>query len=117
MLRKLTHRLPIDLFEELQEEASKHRITMSDLIRGKLLFLKNSNLSFQSPLSPGITQNNSPPPSPPQTTVNQSQETDPAILEILFLLREFLFERNGQILKKVDEKMERRFGKDRKKNL
>ena len=116
-LRQLSHRLPIDLLEDLREEASKHRITMSDLIRAKLLFLKDANLNPQPPISSGVTQNNPPMPSSSQPTTNHPSEIDLAILEILFLLREFLFERNGQILKKIDEKMEKRFGKDRKKNL
>ena len=44
-----------------------------------------------------------------------SNDSDFTTLETLLLLREFLFERNGQILKKVDEKLDARFGRDRKK--
>ena len=122
MLRKLTHRLPIDEFEELREEASKRRISISDVIRDKLLRSKSyesreghPNHSFpefdfdRSHGQGGL--------GPPERLANPNSEMDFAIFEILYLLREFLFERNGQILKRVDEQMEKRFGKERKKIL
>ena len=122
MLRKLTHRLPIDVFEELQEEALKHRISISDVIRDKLLWCKSYELKG-GPSNPAsrqmrFAQDDGPERlSSPEQAPKPNSEVDFAIFEILFLLREFLFERNGQILKKIDEKMERRFGKERKRIL
>jgi hypothetical protein len=100
MLRKSTLRLPINLYEDLHDEALKYRVSMSDVIRSKLLELKypirneipQHELAQQkaehSCLSEEITK--------------QISEIHFATLEILFLLREFLFERNAQILKRVD---------------
>jgi hypothetical protein len=105
MLRKITLRLPFDIFEDLKEEAQKYCVSISDVIRERLLRPEISNNDF-----PNLST------SPKQIT-NQPSEDNLINLEILFLLREFLFERNGQILKRVDEKMERRFGKDRKKSV
>jgi len=117
MFRKLSVRLPIDMYEDLRDEALKYCISITDVVREKLFRYQNPNLY------------------PPQATAevsnlqeqilelstrlskkeNESNENRLTITEILFLLREFLFERNAQILKKVDERMDKRFGNDRKK--
>lgn len=93
MDHQISVRIPIDVFEELQAEALKHRISISNVVRQKLVSEKII------------------------TPKEKSSELDLVTIEILFLLREFIFEKNGQILKKIDEKMERQFGKERKKIL
>lgn len=103
MQRKVSFLLPIGVFEDIQTEALKYQISISDLIRERISrperFKKDSSNTVVSPAQP----------------TSQPPEENLINLEILFLLREFLFERNAQILKKVDERMEKRFGKDRKK--
>ncbi len=103
MQRKVSFLLPMNTFEDLQTEASKYQISISDLIRERI----SRPGRFKIDLSNSVV-------CAPQPT-NQSSEDNPLNLEILLLLREFLFERNAQILRKVDEKLEKRFGKDRKK--
>ena len=103
MLKKLTIRLPIDLFENLRDEGVKYHIPISDLIREKIIRAENLENEFKK-ISMPVQQNTA-----------QSVDNNFINLETLFLLREFLFERNAQILKKVDERMDKRFGKDRKK--
>lgn len=103
MLRKMALRLPIELFEELQREALREKTSVSNLVREIILHSKISKNDFSNP---SIF---------PQQAPEQSSEENLINLETLFLLREFLFERNAQILKKVDERMEKQFGKDRKK--
>ncbi len=103
MLRKMALRLPIELFEELQREALREKTSISNLVREIILHSKISKNDFSNP---SISPQQAPEQSPEENLIN---------LETLFLLREFLFERNAQILKKVDERMEKRFGKDRKK--
>ena len=115
MLRKMSLRLPIDIYEELFEEALRLRVSVSDVVREKILSVKHSNLnsSFQPPSS---SQNEIfKQDIHVKEKIYPSEENDFVNLEILFLFREFLFERNAQILKKVDEKLDRRFGKDRKR--
>lgn len=103
MLRKMALRLPIELFEELQREALREKTSISNLVREIILHSKISKNDFSNP---SISPQQAPEQSPEENLIN---------LETLFLLREFLFERNAQILKKVDERMEKQFGKDRKK--
>jgi hypothetical protein len=108
MQRKISLRLPIDIFEDLRDEALKHRISISDVVRDKILVPRSSIISEKAN-TPNFLQI--------ENTKEPANESYFATLEILHLLREFLFERNGQILKKIDDKMEKRFGKDRKKIL
>ncbi len=103
MLRKMALRLPIELFEALQREALREKTSISNLVREIILHSKISKNDFSNP---SISPQQAPEQSPEENLIN---------LETLFLLREFLFERNAQILKKVDERMEKQFGKDRKK--
>ncbi len=103
MQRKVSFLLPMNVFEDLQTEALKYQISISDLIRERI----SRPERFKNDLSNSVACTPQP--------ANQSSEDNPLNLEILLLLREFLFERNAQILRKVDEKLEKRFGKDRKK--
>jgi hypothetical protein len=111
MLRKITHRLPINLYEDLRDEALKYRISISDVIRGKLLASTNPDPKKEFAEKQELEKSSA------SEQTKQTSEIYLMTLEILLLLREFIFERNAQILKRVDEKMERRFGKDRKKIL
>lgn len=122
MDQKLSLRLPNDVFQNLREEASKHRISVSDVVRERILRGRNADLkqvSMVHEFSQLRKSTNRPDDeaNPIEGLVKRITETDFAIFEILFLLREYLFERNGQILKKIDEKMERRFGKERTRIL
>jgi|GEM_PF-2694449 len=122
MDQKLSLRLPNDVFQNLREEASKHGISVSDVVRERILRGRNGDLNQASVVHESSQlqkSTNRPNEEPGQLEGSEKKipETDFAIFEILFLLREFLFERNGQILKKIDEKMEKRFGKERKRIL
>ena len=103
MQRKVSFLLPMNIFEDLKAEALKYQISISDLIRERI----SRPGRFRNDLSNPVT-------CVPQPA-SQSSEENLLNLETLFLLREFLFERNAKILRKVDEKLEKRFGKDRKK--
>lgn len=108
MQHQISVKVPIDVFESLREEALKHRISISDVVRERILAPQDQLLLSQA-ISDGSNK--------AKSSQKTFSDIDLAIIEILFLLREFLLERNGQILKKTDEKMEKRFGKDRKKFL
>lgn len=118
MLRKFTLLLPIDVFKDLQAEALRERISISDVIRDKILQAKNPKLEnpipAEKPKFEAFTKPDTPPNDQFKTVI---PHIDFASLETLYLLREFLFDRNGQILKRVDDKMEKSFGKERKKFL
>jgi hypothetical protein len=103
MRRRLSLEFPIDMYEDLREEALKHKTSIADVVRQKIL--KSNDSIPKKPEEPTLSGKDQ----------KQEDEVLSMILEILLLLREFLFERNGQILKKVDEKMEKRFGKERRK--
>jgi hypothetical protein len=120
MLRKFTVCLPIEIFEDLREEAAKHRLSISDVVREKILGSRSAILEVETPVA--VPLKNESPQNQNSSTVVQSEEASKQISEIslrtlktLLLLREFLFERNAQILKKVDEKMARHFGEEGKK--
>lgn len=116
MLRKFSLLLPIEIFKELQAEANREKISISDVVRDKILRSKIPKLETSSPPIEskfGTLPSISPPP-------NEDSKIDFslihfALFETLYLLREFLFERNAQILKRVDDRMEKRFGKERKR--
>lgn len=110
-------RLPQDIREELREEAEEKRLSISDIIRDRISKSKSSFsldqcfeeiLNRLDSLELKVAQFQNP-------QVQSSGTQDPMAVETLSLLREFLLERNAQVVKKVDEKMEKRFGKDRKK--
>jgi len=96
--------LPIEIFEDLENEAHVHHISISDVVRNRFLQLQNFKNGISKPL-------------PPSAAPSQASEIDHLACETILLLREFLFERHAQVLKKVDEKMEKRFGKDRRRVL
>ncbi len=112
MIHKISMRISNETFRSLQEEAKKYRVKISVVARCRLMQpneILPSRKKFDSAedFSPGV-----------MTTERGQAEIYPgprsqsefAVLETLYLLREFLFERNAQILKRIDEKMEKRFG-------
>lgn len=116
MLRKFTLLLPIEIFKELQTEAFREKISVSDVIRDKILRAKTPRSGTTTPpVESKFEAFTKATTAPIDETKSTIPDIDFANLETLYLLREFLFERNAQILKRVDERMERRFGKERKK--
>lgn len=107
MHTRMSIRMPDDILEKLEVEAKNLHTSVASIIRERVartFSAKGEDL-----------------PSQPLSTSNESDtsllECMAITTEILLLLREFLFERNAQILKKVDEKMDQHFGKNRKKVL
>ncbi len=124
LLRKFSLGLPWEMYEELQKIALQQKMSLTDVIRGRILQAQNSSvntnsldqiLSLLQLIHQKLTEQKE--PNSTQAISSENQSSDPLLLEILFLLREFLFERNGQVLRRVDEKLDRHFGKDRKKVL
>ncbi len=119
MPKKISLLLPNDVFENLREEAARARISVSDTIREKILQYENANPA--SPPALELSSNLQNQLSEILSLVSKNQKlqpaSDPAILEILFLLRELLLQRDGAILRKVDTKLDQLFGKERKKIL
>lgn len=107
MHTRMNIRMPNDIVEKLEVEAKNLHTSIASIIRERV--------------ARTFTVKGEDPPSQPLPTSNQSDasllECLTITTEILLLLREFLFERNAQILKKVDEKMDQHFGKNRKKVL
>lgn len=118
MSQRISVRVPNEVFYALHEEAKIHGVKISDVVRDKILQAKGTKLGkpflseeskFEAFTKPGTGTNHE--------NKFLIPNLDFATLETLFLLREFLFERNAQILKRVDDKMEKRFGKERKRIL
>ena len=118
MSQRISVRIPNEVFQLLREEAKEHGIRISDVIRDKILQAKRPKFEnpglTEKPKFEAFTRVDIPPIDETKTAI---PHIDFASLETLYLLREFLFERNAQILKRVDDKMEKRFGKERKKIL
>lgn len=116
MSQRISVRVSNEVFESLCEEAKKYGVRISDVIRDKILPQKYPKIE---PPTQTEEQKNEAFFQTANASINPTKETIPHIdfanLETLYLLREFLFERNAQILKRVDDKMEKRFGKERKR--
>jgi hypothetical protein len=110
MYKQVSIKLPFDIFEDIQDEAKKNHISISDVIRNRLY--AKSRFTYQHIQEPQFKNSDEEITKPKSFP---SSDSDFTTFETLLLLREFLFERNGQILKKVDEKLDTQFGKDRKK--
>ena len=105
-MKKVSIFLPFDVFEKFRVEASELRMSVSDILRQQLM--KDDSLLLYDDDPAGEERKE-------EDTTKPPSEIDLAVIEILFLLRESFLERNGQILKKTHEKMEKLFGKDRKR--
>ena len=122
-LKKVSFRLPSELVEEYEMKANRFEMPLSHILRDQFLQGSSATDPTSDPSAQilqaiqNIGQKLTELQLSPATETNSSAQDNPLCLEILFLLREFLFERNAQVLKKVDEKMEKRFGKDRKRIL
>ncbi len=120
-LKKVSFRLPSKLVEECEREALNFKLPLSEVLRDRFLQKLSSSTSHFDTSSPLIQRLQDIEQKMIDLQLSHAQDASlssqesPLVVEILFLLREFLFERNAQILKKVDEKLERRFGKDRKR--
>ena len=117
MPRKISVLLPSDLFENLRQEALKERISISDVIREKILHYENTNpTSAQTPFASSDLQNQIP---AIFATLHKNEkrieEAYTVAFEIRLLLREFLLERHGQVLRKVDQELRQRAGKEKEK--
>ena len=117
MNHKISVRIPNEIFQSLAEEAKKYGVRVSDIVRNKILPSKNPRADSHAKIEDSVNVNGlrkvSASASP--AAENQIPKLYFVALETLYLLREFLFERNGQILKRVDERMEKRFGKERER--
>lgn len=117
MIHKICVRVSNETFRSLQEEAKKYRVKISVVARDRLMHpndtlqpKRNFELDeeyIQELVAKEMQQEDK--------TPEPRSQSEFAALETLYLLREFLFERNAQILKRVDDKMEQRFGSFRQK--
>ena len=118
MPKKISLRLPNDIYETLQREALQARIPISAVARERLLQSRNIDSLYPQTISldPNIQKQIS-------EILNLISEKkspggeDPALVEMLFLLRELFLQRDGGIIRKVDAMLDRRFGKERVKIL
>ncbi|MCP5468557.1 MAG: hypothetical protein H7A32_04735 [Deltaproteobacteria bacterium] len=107
MKQKVSLRLPNEIFENLRQEALELQISVSDVIRQRIIHFENvngknsfSNFSEQNSQN-AISDADSLNPN----YENEFKEIQTIVFEIRLLLREFLFERNAQILRKVDQRL------------
>lgn len=117
MIHKISVRISNETFRSLQEEAKKYRVKISVVARDRLMHpsdplrpKRNFDLDeeyIRELMAKEMRQEDK--------TPEPRSQSEFAALETLYLLREFLFERNAQILKRVDDKMEKRFGIYRQK--
>ncbi len=119
MTKKISLRLPDDIFEKLSDEAALMRISISDVMREKMLREENSNsdsLKLSEP-SENLQNQISEILSLVSKNEKNKHDADPTLIEILFLLRELFLQRDGGVIRKVDAKLDQLFGKERKKIL
>lgn len=117
MTKKISLLLPNDIFEGLQREAARDRISISDVIREKILYHENTNqLPAQEPSLNSNLQNQI---AELLVTLSKNEklvdEAYTVVFETRLLLREFLLERNGQVLRKVDQELKQRAAKEKEK--
>ncbi len=121
-LIKVSFRIHPSLVEECEKEALDLKIPLSHVLRDRFLNQSTSQnyskLEIDTQIFGSIKSLEE---KLDFYQVNQSNSSEvlptfyPLLLEILFLLREFLFERNAQVLKTVNEKLDSLLGKERKK--
>lgn len=116
---KVSFRLAAELVHECEQEAETLQLPLSHILRDRFSNKNSTHSTFDTSKIIQSLQNIENKFDHFQSTyfkeASSLSSDNPLVLEILFLLREFLFERNAQILKKVDEKLEKRFGKERQK--
>ena len=119
-LKKVSFRIASTLAEECEREARQLKLPLSHILRDRFLQKGSSDFSNREAYSQIFSQlefisKNLEQAQSSSTNQNFSSLNHSLLIEILFLLREFLFERNAQVLKKVDEKLDHLLGKERKK--
>ena len=121
--QKINLRLPAAWVASFQREARQEKTSLSNVIRSKIAGRKDITLDestepfelslwlqkLEEKLIAFQTRHSEPSSSSPQE--------NPELIETLLIVRELLFERNAQALRRIDDKVERLFGKDRRKIL
>ncbi len=118
MKRKVSTRLPIEIYEDLKDEADQRGITVSDILCDRLKKYKESvhHKNEIGELKNLLTNKIETQKLNPSDSKEKSQEEDLVSLETLFILREMAFKENPQILKKANEELNLFLEKKRKKN-
>lgn len=107
MKRKVSTRLPIEIYEDLKDEADQRRVTVSDILCDRLkkyqelIHHKNEMDELKKLLTRKMETQELNVSSPQE----KSQQEDLVTLETLFILREIAFKENPQILKKANEEL------------
>ena len=119
MTKKISLLLPNDIFEGLQREAARDRISISDVIREKILYHENANQPpAQEPsLNPNLQNQIAELFAFFSKKEKRIEETYAVVFELRLLLREFLLERHGQVLRKVDQELKQRAAKEKEKPI
>ena len=123
MLKKLTIRLPMEWVERLEAEAKREKTFLANVLRDKISGAKDlqadssDKVSKDTLLLEKIDQQLTDLQANHPRTQPSSPQENPLLIETLFVVRELLFERNAQALRRIDEKIDRLFGKDRIKIL
>lgn len=109
--------------ERLEAEAKREKTFLANVIRDKISGAKDSQadpsdrVSEDALLLQNINQQLTAIQASHSKTQPSSPQENPLLVETLFVVRELLFERNAQALRRIDEKIDRLFGKDRRKIL
>lgn len=119
MTKKISLLLPNDIFENLRQESLKDRISVSDVIRERILHYENVN---QPPAqAPSLNSNLQNQIAELVVALSKNEkridEAYTVTFEIRLLLREFLLERHGQVLRKVDQELKQRAAKEKEKRI
>ena len=119
MPKKISVLLPNDIFENLRQESLKNRISISDVIREKILHYENAipTSAQESSLNSNLQNQIDELLASFSKNEKRVEETYAVAFEIRLLFREFLLERNGQVLRKVDQEMRQRAAKEREKTI
>ena len=121
--QKINLRLPAAWVASFRREACQEKTSLSNVIRSKIAGRKDVALDestepfelslwlqkLEEKLLTFQARHSDPNPSSPQE--------NPELIETLLIVRELLFERNAQALRRINDKVERLFGKDRRKIL
>ncbi len=118
MKKLFSIRLPLEIYEDLKDEAGQKGITLTDVLCDRLKKYKEllSNKSEIGELKNLLTSKVEIQKLNSSASEGKSQEEDLIALETLFILREMAFKENPQILKKANEELNLFLEKKRKKN-
>lgn len=117
-MQTLSLYLPSDLVREVKEESQSEQVSLSELVKQKLIYLKTFKREksfYESILQKLENLENNNIKNDGSGLGELNKELILYLAEITYLLREILSNSDEKIFKAANEKLSQKYGKDRKK--